>query len=180
MCKIDSKIEMNFNGNISTYTLVGYVASLEESENVNIVDDRIGAITLLDSNFFKDDTIVNASILTNNIHKIYDTTSKLVENLKLDEIPNTTKITPINTNEVKNTSLLELIKSFREQVQDDKSDFDYDNINIPLETKNLEDNEKVIFNTSLLNYACVSEARSSFRNILLFVRHWICFDYQYL
>ena len=164
---LGSKIEMNFGGDIKTYTLVGLVSSLEESERVNVIDERVGAVTLLDDSFFKDDMIVNACILTKNIHKIYDTTDKLVENLNLNKLPNTNKITPIDIHEIKDTSWLEFINSFKNKVQNNN-------------TSEYINNEKVLFNTPLLNYACVYKSGSSFCNILLIARYWFYSYYRYL
>ena len=102
--KIGDKIEMTFEGEKKTYTIVGFVQKIEEgSQKENIIDGkdiRIGAITFLDTSTLQNDTIVYADVITKNKRKIYETAQRLEKELNLAEIQNIRKVTMINKDEL--------------------------------------------------------------------------------
>jgi len=82
---IGEELKVTIDGEKKAYKVVGIVESLISdiggfaSEYVN------GAITYYDEKQITDETIVDVTIITNDIHKIYKTTNKLASTLKLYE-----------------------------------------------------------------------------------------------
>ncbi len=153
---IGTEEEHIFNGITKKYTIVGIVDGEIEEDNRSIGNGKNltnGAITYLDDELLNEETIVNVRVLAYNVKKIYSTTQLLVDKLNLKEIPN------INKTQAEQSELIsEMINSINEQLATE------------LKT-NSEDtnNEKVVYNTNLLNCELVTEADSSFRTALFVI-----------
>lgn len=83
--KIGDNIDITLNGGKNTYNIVGFVESLPSDVAGFHYEYVTGAIAYYDKNEITDDTIVNVSILTNNIKKIYETVEELANKLELYE-----------------------------------------------------------------------------------------------
>lgn len=78
---INSTIEMTLNGNLYNYTIVGKTKELNFDIH-KFMYSELGAITLLDIKKLDNHSIVDTSILTKNIKKICDTTTKLANTFR--------------------------------------------------------------------------------------------------
>ena len=85
---LGEKLELTFNENTNTYIIVGLTEKLEEDDTPSMSDLRIGAITYLNEDSLKNDDIVHICITTKNINKIYKTVDKIINKLRLNDIPN--------------------------------------------------------------------------------------------
>lgn len=151
--ELGDEIELTFEGNTKKYKIVGIAEKIEEEENYNVTGSLYSAITLLEANSLQKDTIVNVSVITNHIRKIYKTVNTLEQNLALDDIPNISKITSISasiSNETKN----ELAKL---------------GISSEINLENEVDEDKIKYNEDLLEILGVSKKRNTFYQIFLFI-----------
>lgn len=80
---LGKKIEITINGKKEKYEIVGTAKNLPNSVIGFSTIWIIPALTYFDENNFTEDMRVDVSILTNNIHKIYETTNGLAEKLNL-------------------------------------------------------------------------------------------------
>jgi len=80
---LGKKIEITINGKKEEYEIVGTAKNLPNSVIGFSTVWIIPALTYFDENNFTEDMRVDVSILTNNIHKIYETTNSLAEKLNL-------------------------------------------------------------------------------------------------
>ena len=78
--KIGDNITITVNGKTKNYTLVGKIQKSKFDEK-SFVETKHGAITILNEKELSNDSIVNVSILTNNIQKIYTTGNELVKEI---------------------------------------------------------------------------------------------------
>ena len=78
--KIGDNITITVNGKAKNYTLVGKIQKSKFDEK-SFVETKHGAITILNEKELNNDSIVNVSILTNNIQKIYTTGNELVKEI---------------------------------------------------------------------------------------------------
>jgi len=104
-----------------------------------IIGNQWGAITYLEDNIISKDTNIDISIITKNINKVYETARSLNQNLN-----------------IKN-----------EEQEQDEIGFEEKEAQILEKLQNsniIENNEEseVLFNTELLEYACVAEAGTEF------------------
>ena len=72
--KIGDTLKLTTNGIYKEYILVGKASSLEFDHGTGTFHSFVGAITFLSEKDINNSFIYDVSILTNNIHKIYDTT----------------------------------------------------------------------------------------------------------
>lgn len=82
---IGQKIEITINEKKEEYLIVGMAENLPNGSFGLSTEWIIPAITYFDKDNITEDTLVDVSILTNNIQKIYKTTDELVEKLNLYE-----------------------------------------------------------------------------------------------
>ncbi len=93
---IGDELVMTFEGITKIYKIVG-IAEFEggDHQTGNLFDGKdyvMKAITFLDVKQLRNDTIVDVSMLSKNINRIYETTKKLEQELRIYEIPNINKI----------------------------------------------------------------------------------------
>ena len=69
--KVGDKVNITLNGVKKEYTLVGKIESSEYDEGSFAAANKVGAISYLDKSSISNDTIIDATILTKNIQKIY-------------------------------------------------------------------------------------------------------------
>ena len=110
---------------------------------------EIGAITLLDSNITNNELKVNAMILTNKIHKIYDTTRQIANDMNLD----------VEKEEENELTEEELERKEIESLLNQQENTTIEN-----------EKTRIKYNTQLLKYACVFEAGTDFAKTLFIVR----------
>lgn len=85
--EIGEKITVTINNEKNTYTVVGIAEGLPNETIGNVVsfNYKMKGLTYYDKSKIKDSDIVNITILTNDIQKIYDTTENLCKSLNLYE-----------------------------------------------------------------------------------------------
>ena len=135
---IGEKIEIIINGEKKEYEIVGFTEKLEFDER-KFFYTEFAAITYFDKEQASDDTIVDVTVLTKNIRKIYDTTRNLAKTFNINE----------KQKEISEISEQEMLENL-------------------FKTERTVENKEVYlkFNTKLLEYACVSEAGTDFANKL--------------
>lgn len=134
---IGEKIEIIINGEKKEYEIVGFTEKLEFDER-KFFYTEFAAITYFDKKQASDESIVDVTVLTKNIQKIYDTTRNLAKTFNIKE----------------------------KQESDEKSEQEMLESLFKTE-KTVEDKEIYLaFNTKLLEYACVVEAGTSLANKL--------------
>lgn len=139
--KLNEKIELTLNGVKKEYIIVGIAESLE-FDMMRFFYDEIGAITYLDNN--NENSIVDITILTKNIQRIYDTVNSIGNNLNIQ-----------NNTKIKNESS----KESEEEIMN----------NLFSGTEITNKNSELKYNTPLLNYSCVLEIDTSFAKQLVIV-----------
>ncbi len=148
--KIGDELELTFEGETKKYKIVGIAEKIEENtHNPNFSDGkdvRIAGITFLERENLEDDEIVNMSILMKNTRNIYDVTSALTQKLRLEEIPNTKKVIPVNRDKLEKSD-----DSLREEVNELLGIIGIIGGDLTPEMQELEmPTDKVIYNEELL------------------------------
>ena len=91
---------------MNTYTIVGLCSGLPSDVKGWSAEHIIGGVLYNDDMQFSDDMIVDVSILTNNINKIYETTLGLADKLNLYETSEELSSSLIYNNILLNYSLV--------------------------------------------------------------------------
>ena len=175
---INDVIEMTINGNLYKYTIVGKTETLDFGSKKFIYTEE-GAITLLETEKLEDNSIVDVSILTNNIKEICKTTTQLAnlfgitdvqksekkwkanildtffKNLKSSDTTSTNNINVVENEEISP----EIIEKFKNYLT--PSD------------PNIKRNASLIYNTEILNYAGVLEIDTEFAKSLFTMKVYI-------
>lgn len=153
--KIGDEVELTFEEKTKKYKIVGFAENIEGDGFSNFAESRYGAITFLEDGDLQSDTIVNLSILTLNINQIYQTTNNLEKNLKLYEIPNTSKVTNVDTYNI------ETFETFKNRFVE--MGIDIEGLNFSIETDSAESitEEKVEYNKELLECLGVYEGENT-------------------
>lgn len=154
---LNQKLELNINGETHEYIVVGLADNLDFDENKGLsFVINIGAIVCLDESMLNEDTVVNVSILTNNIQKIYKTVESITNEFGW-EAEKESVSSEANQNIIKHLTREEeqaILESLF--IQDTK-----------LDNEDTDNALKVSFNTKLLNYSCVIEGNSEFAKTLV-------------
>ena len=79
--KVGEKVELTTNGETKEYKIVGITNKLD-FDNTNFYYCELGMITFLEKNELENNTIVDITILTNNIHRITQTTKNIANRRK--------------------------------------------------------------------------------------------------
>ena len=172
---LGEKLELTFNENTNTYIIVGLTEKLEEDDTPSMSDLRIGAITYLNEDSLKNDDIVHICITTKNINKIYETVDKIINKLRLNDIPNIDNYSKekIYFNEEDEALIKEISKEFGKEfnIKNEKE----------TATKEYENkiNNKVEYNKEVLKYAGILKNDYTFRNTLFLIRKFICIHHNY-
>ncbi|MCI8621941.1 MAG: ABC transporter permease [Clostridia bacterium] len=154
---LNQELELNINGKTQEYTVVGMAENLDFDETMGLsLGLNIGAIICLDDTLLDEDTILNVSVLTNNIQKIYETIETITDSLGW-EVKKENASIATNQNTIKNLTKEEeqalLDNMF---IQDTK-----------LDSEDIDTSLKVLYNTKLLNYSCIMENNSEFAKTLI-------------
>lgn len=140
---LNDKLELTINGQKKEYTVVGIADSLE-FDNISLRYSESGAITYLEQ--IDNNAIIDITVLTNNIYKIYETTRAISEKMNLfEEVENKQEITKDSETEMLN------------------------NILNGTPTKKTTSTPSIKYNTELLDYCCILEQGSGFARLLLIV-----------
>lgn len=126
--KVGDNIQVTLNGNKKDFLVVGRVENLDFDKNYFDLSSDIGAITYLDKSNLKNESLVDVTILTKNIQKVYETGETLKKELNINA--NT------QNNEISESEMLQNILTGANKNQED-------------ETPSIKYNEK------LLKYECV-------------------------
>lgn len=106
--ELGKTIDITINGETKSYKIVGFARELENDKLESINKSIAGAILYFDESIISKDTIIDVSILTNNIQTIYKDTQNFTENItyntrllnyaliKNKEIQNTQTVQNIN------------------------------------------------------------------------------------
>ena len=137
----NEKLKLTINGETKEYIVVGITDKLETDVSA-LFYKEYGAITVFDNENIEENANVRATILTNNIHKIYETIGNIAKNMNLEE-----KV-PEKISESEYISRIMQGKPLR------------GNYNIRC----------VEYNTEVLKYACVVEADTEFVKKFLITR----------
>ena len=155
--EIGQRLKVKVQGRTKEYIIVGITEKLNidglSLGGKNVVN-VIGAITYYSEDIQKDSDIVTATILTNNIQKIYDTSRVLANKLGIQE----------NSNNSSGLMLEELEKNMLDELVNGNSS---------------NGNSKLDFNNTLLFYECVPEAGTEFAKTIFIVRHSLYRNYNY-
>lgn len=85
---IGKELELTINGKKDIYKIVGVAEKLTNDDNGGLsFEVTIGALTYFNKEELQNSDKVNVSILTKDIHKIYETTNRLSSNLNLYKTP---------------------------------------------------------------------------------------------
>lgn len=152
---LNQTLTLNINGKTKEYLVVGMAESLEFDSTKSFSLINIGAITYLDDELIDEEAIVNVSILTKNIQKIYQTTENIQKNLGLEVEKNVFS----NSNSIENTD------SSREDEETWLRNIL--NPNVESDAESIDNSFNIIYNTKLLNYACVLGSGSDFVKTLI-------------
>lgn len=134
----------------------------------NLFSTQLGAITILDKKSLKDESIIDVSILSNNIQKIYKSTDLLANKL---DIP---KKESISYEDIKENLSLEQNSNQLDRIGEKT---DYTNLDETESSSNEKLNQFIFgtsndksnyeYNEEILNYSCVSRENTSFVKLLL-------------
>ncbi len=140
---LEKNLSFNINEETKKYTVVGLAEKLETDRKVLSTPFyiEVGAITYLDDKIINDDMTVNVTVITNNLHGIYDTVRNLATEVGINQ-----------KEEIKLTEEEEILKTLG-----------------LLQGENNE-TPCFFFNTPLLNYAGVLESGSDFAKTLYTIR----------
>ncbi len=147
-------IEHVFEKQVKKYKVVGIVEELDEDDR-NINNERLGAITYLESSSLQSNTIINVRILTKKIKNIKKTTEDLVNNLSLIKH---SKISSQEENKIEEIGVIGEIQQSIQQAIEEDSGKKYDE----LKKEQEKQDNLLIYNTNLLKYELVTDVDSSF------------------
>lgn len=184
---INDKFEMTFEGETKTYTVVGIAEEIEEGTlNPNMsdgLDVRLGAITYLDTSKLQNDEIVYADIILKKPKNVYSVVQKLKQELNIDEIPNMSKTTRINRDELEKSENSEMIESMKQELAEmgvGYHELTEEEMEVPITT------EKVLYNTELFETMGISNTNNKEFYTITLIRHslyghnffgWNCFNF---
>lgn len=145
---LGNQIKCTINGKIKNYTIVGIAKENFGFENNYFSQQEIGAITYLDNDIKTNNLVLNATVLTNNIQKIYKTADNLASVLNIQKI-----------------------------IKEEKELSEAERIQEMMSKKHIADKQisTLTYNNELLNYACVvAEENTEFAKAILIVRGYCC------
>ena len=146
---LNEEKELTINGKKQKYKVVGIAKSLEFDKN-SFSYKETGAITYFDDKKADSDTIVDVTILTYKIQKIYDTMNKLKNILNIKD------------------------KQEAEQVLSEQEIID-DLFNDNKVNEYGDNGVEANYNTELLKYACITEKDSSFGKAMMIIGSFAVF-----
>lgn len=140
--EIGEKINLTLNGETKEYIVVGKTDFLDFDKASFTGSHQAGAITYLDTSKIENNAIVDVSILTKNIQKVYKTGDELIAKLNLNELQEQPQL-----------SEKEILDNLLNEVSTDTNNFV----------------SSVEYNKELLNYECVIEGNGLFAKVLLII-----------
>jgi putative ABC transport system permease protein len=132
---INEEIEIKINNQIKRYQIVGIVKKIDFDCAISRIAS-IGAITYLEDNQLNGESIVDISIITKNMQKIYENTKNIARSIGIED-----KINISNENEITYEKMIENLEKYGIVLDEEK---------------------RVLFNTELLNYTCMAGEKNEF------------------